>query len=58
MKPVKFRVLRTGEIVVCDDIRAVQTIEDIEYLTVRKPDNNRQFLMRREALVRADRESK
>lgn len=54
MKPVKFKVVRTGEIVVCDNIRDVQRIEEIEYLTVRRLNNSRTFLMRKEALVRIE----
>ena len=56
MKPVKFKIIRTGETVLCPDLRAVQVIEDIEYLTVRKLNSEREFLMRREALVRVEKE--
>ena len=54
MKPIKFKILRTGEIVICDNVRDVQVIEDIEYLTVRRLNNSRTFLMRKEALVRME----
>jgi hypothetical protein len=54
MKPTKFKILRTGEIVICDNIREVQIIEEIEYLTVRRINNSRTFLMRKEALVRVE----
>ena len=50
MKSVNFKNRMNGERVVCDNIRDVKVIDGVEYLVVHKQDNNRQFLMRREAL--------
>ena len=50
MKPVALRNIRTNEEVVCDNIRAIQTIDGIEYLVVHRYGSNRTFLMRKDAL--------
>ena len=50
MKPITFKVLRTNEIVVCEDVKDIRVIEDVEYLTVHKENNQRSFLMRKDAL--------
>ncbi len=47
-----------GERVVCENIRDVKVIDGVEYLTVHKQGNDRQFLMRREALERVKEERK
>lgn len=47
-----------GERVVCDNIRDVKVIDGVEYLVVHKHDNNRQFLMRREALEKVKENTK
>lgn len=52
MKPVKFKNRLNGEIVICEDTKDVKEIEGVEYLVVHRPDNQRQFLMRKEALER------
>jgi len=39
-----------GERFVCDDVRDVHVIDDVEYLLVRRPGSDRKFLMRKEAL--------
>jgi len=39
-----------SEIWVCDDYTKVQSIDGVDYITVYKKDNNRRFLMRRDAL--------
>lgn len=36
--------------VVCEDTRKVETIDGVEYLVVHRVDNNRPFLMRKDAL--------
>ena len=51
MKPVMFENPRTRERVVCDDLRNVSVIEGEEYLTVRRVNEQRVFLIRRSALV-------
>ena len=50
MKQITFKVLRTNEIVVCEDVKDIRVIEDVEYLTVHKENNQRSFLMRKDAL--------
>ena len=52
MKPIIFENPRTRERVVCDDVRNVAVIEGEEYLTVRRVNEHRVFLIKRTALVR------
>jgi hypothetical protein len=52
MKPVHLRNSLNGERFVCEDIRAVDEIEGVEYLLVHRPNETRQFKMRRDALVK------
>jgi hypothetical protein len=40
----------TNEQFVCPDVRAVQTIDGVEYIAVQRPGTERIFLMRKEAL--------
>ena len=54
MKPVTFKNLLNNELVVCDDVRNVQSIDGVEYLVVHKQQNQRQFLMRRDVLEKVD----
>ena len=58
MKSVNFKNRMNGERVVCDNIRDVKVIDGVEYLTVHKQGNDRQFLMRREALEKVREERK
>jgi hypothetical protein len=58
MKSVNFKNKMNGERVVCENIRDVKVIDGVEYLTVHKQGNDRQFLMRREALERVKEERK
>jgi hypothetical protein len=51
MKPVIFENTRTRERVVCDDVRNIAVIEGEEYLTVRRVNEQRTFLIRRTAVV-------
>ena len=51
MKPIMFENPRTRERVVCDDLRNVSVIEGEEYLTVRRVNEQRVFLIRRTAVV-------
>lgn len=39
-----------GERFICDDVRAVEVIDDIEYLVVRRFGQDRRFLMRKDVL--------
>ena len=54
MKPVIFKNRFNGEQFVCEDTRAVETIDGVEYLLVHRPNENRQFKMRRDALERVN----
>ncbi len=36
--------------VICDDVQQVQVIDGVEYLIVHRPENQRQFLMRKDVL--------
>ena len=50
MKTITFKNRFNGERVVCNDPKAVQVIDGIEYLLVSKTIQDRKFLMRKEAL--------
>jgi hypothetical protein len=50
MKPQFFKNRFNGERFVCEDTRAVETIDGVEYLLVHRPNENREFKMRRDAL--------
>jgi hypothetical protein len=50
MKPQFFKNRFNGERFVCEDIRVVETIDGVEYLIVHRPNENRKFKMRRDAL--------
>ena len=50
MKPVTFKNRVNSDKFICEDTRQVETIDGVEYLIVHRPNNNRQFLMRKDAL--------
>lgn len=50
MKPMMFRNRVNGELFVCEDHRAVEVIDSVEYLVVHRPNEHRLFKMRRDAL--------
>ena len=50
MKPVTFKNRLNSDKFICEDTRQVETIDGVEYLIVHRPNNNRQFLMRKDAL--------
>jgi len=52
MKPMTFKNRLNGERFVCDDVRAVEVIDGIEYLIVHRPNEHRIFKMRKDALER------
>ena len=54
MKPIAMKNMLNGESLICPDRRAVQVIDGVEYLIVRRPGSDRQFLMRKEVLVKDD----
>lgn len=51
MKSIIFENPRTRERVVCDDLCNISVIEGEEYLTVRRLNEHRVFLIKRTALV-------
>jgi hypothetical protein len=50
MKPMIFKNRINGEHFVCNDVRAVEVIDGVEYLIVHRPTEQRLFKMRRDAL--------
>ena len=50
MKSVTFKNRMNSDKVICEDTRKVETIDGVEYLVVHKIDNQRPFLMRKDAL--------
>jgi hypothetical protein len=50
MKIITFKNKFNGERVICNDTRAVQIIDGIEYLLVSRRIQDRKFLMRKDAL--------
>jgi len=52
MKPVHLRNSLNGERFICDDVRAVEQIDGVDYLVVHRPNETRQFKMRKDALVK------
>jgi hypothetical protein len=50
MKPVFFKNRMNGERFVCENVRAVEQIDGVEYLIVHRPNEHREFKMRRDAL--------
>jgi hypothetical protein len=50
MKTVTYKNKLNGEQVICNDTRNVEVIDGVEYLLVRRPGTDRQFLMRKEVL--------
>jgi len=52
MKPVILKNPINGERVICDNIRDVKIIDGVEYFLVRRGTAPRQFLMRKDALVK------
>jgi len=54
MKTITFKNRFNGERVVCNDTKAVQVIDGIEYLLVSKTIQDRKFLMRKDALEKVN----
>ncbi len=50
MKTITFKNRMNNDRVICDDVRQVQVIDGVEYLIVHRPENQRQFLMRKDVL--------
>ena len=54
MKTITFKNRFNGERVVCNDTKAIQVIDGIEYLLVSKTIQDRKFLMRKDALEKVN----
>jgi hypothetical protein len=50
-KPVVFENKITRERLVCDNIKLVRVFDGAEFLSVHRPNENRNFLIRRDALT-------
>lgn len=50
MKPITFENRVSHERVICDDVKKVQTIDGVEFLQVRRQNEQRHFLMRKDSL--------
>ena len=50
MKPKTFKNRMNGDKFVCDDVRLVEVIDGVEYIIVHRPNEQRTFKMRRDAL--------
>ena len=50
MKPTIFKNRMNSERFVCDDVRVSEFIDGVEYLFVHRPNENRLFKMRKDAL--------
>jgi hypothetical protein len=53
-KPVVFENKITRERLICDNIRLVRVFDGVEFLSVHRPNESRNFLMRRDALEKID----
>ena len=54
MKTITFKNRFNGEQVVCNDTKAIQVIDGIEYLLVSRTIQDRKFLMRKDALEKVN----
>ena len=52
MKPMAFRNQLNGERFVCEDTRAVEVIDGIEYLLVHRPNEFRTLKIRKDVLIK------
>jgi hypothetical protein len=50
MKSMTFKNKFNSERFICEDVRAVEVIDGIEYLVVHRPNEQRIFKMRKDAL--------
>ena len=50
MKPVELKNRFNNERFICDDLRATEEIDGVEYLIVHRPNEHRPLKMRRDAL--------
>ena len=54
IKPILFENIRNREKWVCDDITRINNINNVEYIYVHRPDNDRIFLMKKDALKQVE----
>ena len=52
MKPITFENKITKERFICDDIRFKRVFDGVEYISVHRPNETRQLLIRLDALQR------
>jgi len=50
MKSITYRNRMNGERFVCEDVRLVETIDGVDYVIVHRPNEQRMFKMRKDAL--------
>jgi len=53
-KPVVFENKITRERLICDNIRLVRVFDGAEFLSVHRPNEDRNFLIRKDALEKID----
>ena len=53
-----FKNRMNNESFVCDDVRAIEVIDGVEYLLVHRPNEHRMFKMRKDALEKITTEKK
>lgn len=58
MKPVEFQNIYSQEKFFCENLKQVSLIDGVEYITVKKPNNPRSFLMRKDSLKLINKKSK
>lgn len=54
MKAVTFKNRMNGEQFVCENVKAVEVIDGVEYLVVHRYGNDRSFLMKKDVLEKVD----
>jgi predicted Zn-dependent protease with MMP-like domain len=54
MKSVTFKNKMNGEQFVCDNTKAVELIDGIEYVVVHRAGSDRHFLIKKDALEKVD----
>ena len=54
MKTATFKNKMNGEQFVCEDLKAIEVIDGVEYLVVHRSGNDRHFLMKKDILEKVD----
>jgi hypothetical protein len=52
MNPTAFKNRLNNDRVICNDTRLIEVIEGVEFIVVHRPGSDRQFLMRKDTLVK------